>query len=81
MQFLRRADCQDPGFDFEFEPLAFGLDVFDAIFRGIKLCLRHGGAGEECFTFGRDLGEFLLNAMNFPVAILQNQKFFNCFLH
>ena len=61
--------------------LAFGLDLFHAIFRGVELRLRGVGAVAKCFAFGRDLCEFLLNAMNFPIAILQDEKFFDGFEH
>jgi hypothetical protein len=43
--------------------------------------LRRGSAGAEGFAFGGDVGEFLLDAEDFPVAILQNQKFLNRLLH
>jgi hypothetical protein len=41
-------------------------------FGGLELRLRRGGPGAEGFAFWRDVGEFLLDAKDFPVAILQN---------
>ena len=62
------------GLDFEFALLAFGLDLLDAAFGGFQLALGGGGAGAERFAFRADVGQFLGDAEDFPVAILQNEQ-------
>src|ERR1700690_781573 len=69
------------GVDVEFQPFAVGFGLADAIFGGFELGLGGGGAGAEGFAFGVDVRQLGLHAMQFPVAVLQNQKFLNCLQH
>ena len=54
----------------EFEPFAVGLDLFDAGLGGFELRLGGRRFGAEGFAFRADVSEFLLNAVNFAVAVL-----------
>jgi len=44
--------------------------LFHAQLRGLKLALCAGGFGAQTFAFGADVGQFLGDAEQFPVAIL-----------
>ena len=48
---------------------------------GFQRALRAGGLGLERFAFGPDMGEFLGDPENFPVAVLQNKELLDDFLH
>ena len=54
----------------ELQPFAVGFDLFDAGPGGFELHLGGRGFAVVGFAFGTDLGEFLLNAVNFAVAVL-----------
>ena len=66
---------------FEFEPLAVGLGLLDAALGGFQLALRGRGAGAQRVAFRPDVGQFLCDAEDFPVAILQNEQLLDDFLH
>ena len=63
-------DLRFLGLNFQVALLAFGFDLLDAIFGGVELDLGGGGPAAQGFAFRPDLGEFLLHAVNFAVAIL-----------
>jgi hypothetical protein len=52
------------------EAFALGLNLFAARFGGFELGLRGGRPGFQAIAFRTYVGEFRLNPMNFPVAVL-----------
>ena len=57
-------------FDFEVALFAFRFDLFYAQLRRFERGLGAGGLGLERFAFGADVGQFLGDTVQFPVAIL-----------
>jgi hypothetical protein len=68
-------------FHIELKLFAVRLDLFHAQLRGFQLRLRTGGAALEFPALGFHVGEFIFDAKNFPVPVLEHEQFFDYVEH
>ncbi len=67
--------------DLQFQLFAFGFNMFAAVFRGIQAGLRSSRPRNERLALRFHVGQLILYPDDVAVAVLENQKFFNCVGH
>jgi len=69
------------GLNLQLKILLLRLDTSGFSLQSLQLRVGTGGFGLHGLSRGLNMGQFVPRATNLPVAVLQDQQFFNCIKH